>query len=194
VPRSFIAELLREKLSPWVIDPDKVSSALDLCTGSGCLAILMAHVFPSAKIDASDLSSGALQVARRNVGDYKLKNRIRLVKSDLFAALRGRRYDLIVANPPYVNSQSMRMLPREFWSEPRLALAGGEDGLKLVRRILRVAVTHLNKGGLVIVEIGHNRKALEEAFPKLEFCWLETSAGDEYVFLLRREQLLVHRH
>ena len=190
VPRSFIAELLREKLFPWITHPRKIKTALDLGTGSGCLAILMAHAFPNAEIDASDISSAALQVARRNVGDYQLKSKIHLVKSDLFGALRGRRYDLILANPPYVNAQSMRALPKEYRHEPRIALAGGREGLHLVRRILQTASRHLNPNGLLIVEIGHNRKALERAFSKLEFTWLDTSAGDEYVFLLRREQLV----
>ncbi|HVS27382.1 MAG TPA: 50S ribosomal protein L3 N(5)-glutamine methyltransferase [Burkholderiales bacterium] len=190
VPRSFIAELLREKLSPWIVHPHKIGAALDLCTGSGCLAILMALAFPDAKIDASDVSSAALQVARRNVGDYQLKSRIQPIKSDLFGTLRGRRYDLILANPPYVNAQSMHALPKEYRHEPRIALAGGRDGLHLVRRILQTASGHLNPNGLLIVEIGHNRRALERAFPKLEFTWLDTSAGDEYVFLLRREQLI----
>ena len=190
VPRSFIAELLREKLRPWIARPHKIGAALDLCTGSGCLAVLMAHTFPNAEIDASDVSSAALQVARRNIADYKLSNRVHPVKSDLFKALRGRRYDLILANPPYVNTRSMRTLPKEYRHEPRIALAGGYDGLDLVRRILQTASRHLNPNGLLIVEIGHNRKALELAFPKLEFTWLNTSAGDEYVFLLRQKQLV----
>ncbi|MGH8742703.1 MAG: 50S ribosomal protein L3 N(5)-glutamine methyltransferase [Burkholderiales bacterium] len=190
VPRSFIAELLREKLHPWITHPHKIGAALDLCTGSGCLAVLMARIFPNAEIDASDVSSAVLQVARRNIADYKLSNRVHPVKSDLFNALRGRRYDLILANPPYVNTRSMRTLPKEYRHEPRIALAGGYDGLDLVRRILQAASRHLNPNGLLIVEIGHNRKALEHAFPKMELTWLNTSAGDEYVFLLRRKQLV----
>ena len=189
VPRSFIAELLREQLSPWVADPDGVSRALDLCTGSGCLAIVMAHAFPHAQIDAVDISPSALDVAKRNVGDYGLAGRIELVQSDLFASLGGRQYDLIVSNPPYVNAPSMQTLPEEYRREPVGALASGEDGLEHVRTILREAPKHLNKGGLLVVEIGHNRDALEEAFPELPFTWLEVSAGDEHVFLLTREQL-----
>ena len=189
VPRSFIAELLREHLQPWVEDTEAITSGLDMCTGSGCLAILMALTFPNALIDAVDLSTDALDVARRNVADYGLEDQLSLIQSDLFTALEGRRYDLIVSNPPYVNAPSMQTLPEEYRHEPQMALASGEDGLEHVRTILREAPKHLNKGGLLVVEIGHNRDALEEAFPELPFTWLETSAGDEHVFLLTREQL-----
>ena len=189
VPRSFIAELLREHLQPWVEDPEAITSGLDMCTGSGCLAILMALTFPNALIDAVDLSTDALDVARRNVADYGLEEQLNLIQSDLFTALEGRRYDLIVSNPPYVNAPSMQTLPEEYRREPVGALASGEDGLEHVRTILREAPKHLNKGGLLVVEIGHNRDALEEAFPELPFTWLEVSAGDEHVFLLTREQL-----
>lgn len=189
VPRSFIAELLREQLQPWVEDPEAITAGLDMCTGSGCLAILMALTFPNAQIDAVDLSTDALDVARRNVADYGLEDQLSLIQSDLFTALKGRRYDLIVSNPPYVNAPSMLTLPEEYRREPVGALASGEDGLEHVRTILREAPKHLNKGGLLVVEIGHNRDALEEAFPELPFTWLEVSAGDEHVFLLTREQL-----
>jgi ribosomal protein L3 glutamine methyltransferase len=190
VPRSFIAELLREQLQPWVEDPEAITSGLDMCTGSGCLAILMALTFPNALIDAVDLSSDALDVALRNVADYGLENQLSLIHSDLFTALEGRRYDLIISNPPYVNAPSMQTLPEEYRREPVGALASGEDGLEHVRTILREAPKHLNEEGLLVVEIGHNRDALEEAFPELPFTWLETSAGDEHVFLLTREQLV----
>ncbi len=190
VPRSFIAELLRDQLSPWVEDPETVTSALDLCTGSGCLAILMAHAFPNADIDAADISPDALEVARRNVTDYGLEEHIRLVQSDLFSNLGEQRYDVIISNPPYVNAQSVEALPPEYRHEPELALGSGEDGLDATRVILREAPRHLNPGGILVVEIGHNRAAVETAFPDLSFNWLETSAGDEYVFLLEREQLV----
>ncbi len=190
VPRSFIAELLREQLQPWVEDPEAVTSGLDMCTGSGCLAILMALTFPNALIDAVDLSTDALDVARRNVADYGLEDTLSLIQSDLFTALEGRRYDLIVSNPPYVNAPSMQILPNEYLHEPQMALASGEDGLEHVRMILREAPKHLNKDGLLVVEIGHNRDALEETFPELPFTWPETSAGDEHVFLLTREQMV----
>lgn len=189
VPRSFIAELLREQLQPWVEDPEAITSGLDMCTGSGCLAILMALTFPNARIDAVDLSPDALDVARRNVADYGLEEQLSLIQSDLFTALEGRRYDLIVSNPPYVNAPSVRTLPKEYLHEPEMALGSGADGLDATRVILRDAAKHLNKGGLLVVEIGHNRDALEETFPELQFTWLETSAGDEHVFLLSREQL-----
>lgn len=190
VPRSFIAELLREQLSPWVEDPETVTSALDLCTGSGCLAILMAHAFPNADIDAADISPDALEVAQRNVGDYGLEHHIRLVQSDLFSNLGEQRYDVIISNPPYVNAPSVEALPEEYKHEPELALGSGEDGLDATRIILREAPKHLNPGGILVVEIGHNRDVLEAAYPELPFSWLETSAGDEFVFLLRREQLV----
>jgi ribosomal protein L3 glutamine methyltransferase len=189
VPRSFIAELLRDRLAPWVADAQGVNSVLDLCTGSGCLAVLAAHVFPNARLDAADLSAQALEVARRNVNDYVLGKRVRLVQSDLFDRLARRRYDLILSNPPYVNAAAMRVLPREYRREPRLALAGGRDGLALVHRMLAQAVGHLNPEGLLVVEIGHNRAALEKAYPRLPFTWLETSAGDDYVFMLQKEEL-----
>ena len=190
VPRSFIAELLHERLAPWVMDAEGVTRVLDLCTGSGCLAILAALAFPHAKVDAVDLSRDALDVARRNVADYGLDDRIELVESDLFAGLTGRRYDVIVSNPPYVNAESMAALPPEYLAEPTLALGSGEDGLDATRQILRQAKAHLNPGGLLVVEIGHNRDALETAFPALPFTWLDTSGGDQFVFLLRREELV----
>jgi len=189
VPRSFIAELLRERLAPWVAKPSQVRSALDLCTGSGCLAILAALAFPKAKVDAADLSPGALAVARKNVAAYRLGARVRLVQSDLFGALCGSSYDLIVANPPYVNAASMRRLPQEYRREPEMALASGADGLAHTRAILAQARRHLNPGGLLVVEIGHNRRALERAFSKLPFAWPVVSAGAGFVIALRREEL-----
>ncbi|MEF8727504.1 MAG: 50S ribosomal protein L3 N(5)-glutamine methyltransferase [Accumulibacter sp.] len=189
VPRSFIAELLHERLSPWIDEPDAIGSVLDLCTGSGCLAILAAHAFPTTRVDAVDLSADALAVARRNVADYDLGERIRLLQGDLFSGLGGRRYDLIIANPPYVGAAAMASLPAEYRHEPELALASGEDGLDLTRAILGGAQRHLQAAGLLVVEIGHNRDALEAAFPKTPFTWLDTSAGDQYVFLLHREEL-----
>jgi ribosomal protein L3 glutamine methyltransferase len=189
VPRSFIAELLRERLAPWVREPSRVRSALDLCTGSGCLAILAALAFPKAKVDAADLSADALEVAARNVADYRLARRVRLVRSDLFAALAGRTYDLVVSNPPYVTAASMRRLPEEYRREPEMALASGRDGLAHTRAILAQAGRHLNPGGLLVVEIGHNRRALERAFPQLPFRWPQVAAGAGYVFVLERADL-----
>ncbi|MBK6980642.1 MAG: 50S ribosomal protein L3 N(5)-glutamine methyltransferase [Betaproteobacteria bacterium] len=189
VPRSFIAELLRARLVPWIAKPARLGAVLDLCTGSGCLAILAALAFPKAKVDAADLSPEALAVARKNVAAYRLGARVRPVQSDLFTALAGRSYDLIVSNPPYVKAASMRSLPEEYRREPEMALASGADGLLHTRAILRQARRHLNPGGLLVVEIGHNRKALERAFAKLPFQWPEVSAGAGFVFVLRREDL-----
>ncbi|MCL2344509.1 MAG: 50S ribosomal protein L3 N(5)-glutamine methyltransferase [Desulfobulbus sp.] len=189
VPRSFIAELLDEQLAPWIDPPDEVVSVLDLCTGSGCLAILAALAFPEAEVDAVDLSPEALAVAERNVADYRLDERIRLIQSDAFAQLQGRRYDLILSNPPYVDAASVAALPPEYRHEPDMALGSGADGLDFTRVILREAKQHLHPHGLLLVEIGHNRAALEDAFPDLPFTWLETSAGGDYVFLLHAADL-----
>jgi len=187
VPRSHIAELLQERLRPWLRRP--VRRALDLCTGAGCLAVLAAKAFPRARVDAADLSAGALAVAARNVARHRLRSRVRLVRSDLLAALGARRYDLIVSNPPYVDASTMRALPREYRYEPRLALAGGKDGLSLVQRILQHARDHLEPEGLLVCEIGRGRKALEVAFPRTPFAWPLTSAGTGQVFVLAREDL-----
>lgn len=190
IPRSFIAELLQTQLSPWIGDPDQVTSALDLCTGSGCLAILMAHAFANAQIDAADISVDALAVAHKNVEDYGLQDRISLIESDLFSALQGKRYDLIISNPPYVNAESMAQLPQEYRHEPENALASGADGLDATQQILQHAARHLTEDGILIVEIGHNRDVLELTFPQLPFTWLETSSGDEFVFMLQRQNLI----
>jgi ribosomal protein L3 glutamine methyltransferase len=189
VPRSFIAELLREQLQLWVKNPDDIHTALDMCTGSGCLAILTALAFPNAMVDAVDLSDDALAVARRNVDDYELEEQVRLVKSDLFSNLKGATYDVIISNPPYVNAESMTTLPEEYLREPQMALASGDDGLDHIRVILRESPKYLNKLGFLIVESGHNRDVIESAFPTLPFTWLDVSAGDEFVFLLRAEDL-----
>jgi len=186
VPRSFIAELLRERLRPWVSRP--VRRALDLCTGSGCLAILLALAFPRAAVDATDISRAALAVARKNVKTYRLSRRVRLAQADLLSGVRGK-YDLIVANPPYVGAGAMRKLPPEYHREPRIALAGGADGLAFVRRILEKATEFLRPGGWLVVEVGHNRRRVERAFPRLPFTWAEVSGGDDCVFLLSREDL-----
>ena len=189
VPRSFIAELLEEQLAPWVDDPWAVETALDLCTGSGCLAILAALAFPEARVDAVDLSKEAISVAERNVEEYGLSERIEIIRSDAFANLAGRRYDLIISNPPYVNADSVAALPPEYLHEPVMALGSGKDGLDFTRIILREARRHLTPNGLLVVEIGHNREELEAAYPALPFTWLDTAAGDEFVFLLRAADL-----
>ena len=189
VPRSFIAELLREQLTPWVENPEEVTAVADICTGSGCLAILAAHAFPNAEVDAVDISDNALAVAQRNVSDYGLEAHVNLVKSDMLTALAGRQYDILLSNPPYVDAPSMDGLPQEYRHEPSLALASGSDGLEHTHTLIHEAARHLHPGGLLIVEIGHNRDALEAAYPHLPFTWMEVSGGDEFVFLLTREQL-----
>jgi ribosomal protein L3 glutamine methyltransferase len=190
VPRSFIAELLRNQLSPWITDPHEIGNVLDLCTGSGCLAILAAHAFPNADVDAVDISGAALAVAQRNVADYDLEDCIQLIESDLFAELDDEQYDLIISNPPYVDAESVATLPHEYLSEPKLALGSGEDGLDATRVILENAARHLTENGLLVVEIGHNRDTLEAAYPDLPFVWLEVSAGDQFVFMLHRNDLI----
>ena len=190
VPRSFIAELIPEQFAPWVTDAEEVTSVLELCTGSGCLAVMLADAFGNAHVDAVDLSADALEVARRNVADYEMQDRITLLQSDLYDALPGtQRYDLIITNPPYVNAGSMAKLPPEYQREPQMALAGGDDGMDLVRRIVDGARSRLKPGGILVVEIGNERDHAEAAFPELELTWLSTSAGDDMVFLLTAEQL-----
>ncbi len=193
IPRSFIAELLPDGFTPFVGEPEKVASALDLCTGSGCLAILLAHAYSGADIDAVDVSSDALAVAQRNVADYGLADRINLIRSDLFSNLPEKSYDLIISNPPYVTAMAMEELPQEYRHEPALALAGGDDGLDAVRTILKEAPRFLSPGGVLVVEIGHNRAAAELAFPRLPFVWLETPSSTDCVFLLKREDIVAGR-
>jgi ribosomal protein L3 glutamine methyltransferase len=193
IPRSFIAELLPDGLAPYLPDASTLRSVLDLCTGSGCLAVMLAHGFPGAEVDATDISSDALAVAQRNVSDYGLAGRINLVRSDLFANLSDKSYDLIVCNPPYVTTNAMNALPREYRHEPQMALAGGDDGMDLVRTILREAPRHLNHGGVIVVEVGHNRDAAETAFPRMPFVWLTTASSTDSVFLLTREELVAGR-
>lgn len=194
VPRSFIGELLRSGLftgadGHQLIETDSISSALDLCTGSGCLAILMAHHFPHAMIDAVDLSSDALDVARRNIADHGLEDRIGLIEGDLFNPLAGNRYDLIITNPPYVSAQVMAALPPEYRHEPEMALGSGEDGLDITRRILAEAGQHLNAGGGLLCEIGEDREILEAEFPDLPFLWLDTEESAGEVFWLSAQDL-----
>jgi ribosomal protein L3 glutamine methyltransferase len=188
IPRSYIGDMLADGILP-IGDPRKVKRVLDLCTGSGCLAILAALVFPHARIDATDLSAGALALARRNVKTHRLADRIALHRGDLFQPLAGRRYDLILSNPPYVDARGMARLPPEYRHEPRLALAAGDDGLDLVRRILQEAPRHLTKNGALLCEIGRGRKPLEAAFPRLPFLWLDTEQSEGEVFWITRADL-----
>jgi len=194
VPRSPIAELLdSDALAPWLPEPDSVASVLDLCTGSGCLAIFAARAFPDAQVDAVDISADALTVARANVDEHGLQARIRLHQSDGFNNLPERRYDLIVCNPPYVNADSMTALPAEYRHEPELALAGGADGMTLIARILADAPRHLRPDGILVLEIGHEADNFHAAFPHIEPLWLDTESDNTagHVMLLTREQLVL---
>jgi ribosomal protein L3 glutamine methyltransferase len=193
VPRSYIADLLPGELGPFVGDATRVSAALDLCTGSGCLAILLAHAYPNADVDATDISPDALAVAQRNVSDYGLAGRINLIRSDLFENLPEKSYDLVICNPPYVTSMAMQTLPAEYRHEPSLALAAGDDGMDAVRTIVRDAARFLSPDGVLVVEVGHNRDAAEAAFPRLPFVWLETPEASDSVFLVRRADLVAGR-
>ena len=189
VPRCFIAELIPNWFSPWVADPYAVENVLELCTGSGCLAILMADVYQNAVVDAVDISTDALAVAERNIRDYKLEGRVNPIESDLYENVHFKKYDLIVTNPPYVNADSMGKLPPEYLREPQIALHGGADGMDLVRKIVAGAAERLTPEGILVVEIGNEAEYAEAAFGHLGLTWLTTSAGDEAVFLLTAEQL-----
>jgi len=190
IPRSFIAELLvNDGLQPWIEFPELVNSAADICTGSGCLGVLLADAFPDASIDVVDISPDAIDVCNINIANYGLQARVTAIKSDMFSALKGKKYDLIISNPPYVDAPSMAELPAEYRNEPQLALGSGVAGLDHTHTILREAANYLNEDGILIVEIGHNRDALLEAYPDLPFTWLEVSSGDEFVFLLTKSQL-----
>lgn len=190
VPRSPISELLSQQLVPWISDPDNVYSALDLCTGSGCLAILMAFAFDNAQIDAVDISQDALDVAEQNISYYQLDGRITTQQSDLFRQLPDTEYDLIVCNPPYVNSQSMSGLPPEYQHEPDTALAGGTDGMTLIRSILADAPNFMAPEGVLVLEIGHEYMNFVAAFPALNPVWLSTEHAEDQILLLTREQLV----
>lgn len=190
VPRSPIAELLMNQLSPWIADPFEITGILDLCTGSGCLAIIAAHQFPEAFVDATDISKDALDVALINVEKHGMQDRLNLHHGSLYDPLPvSAQYDLIISNPPYVNSASMLKLPPEYRHEPSLALAGGDDGMDLVRTIIEQAPTHLRDNGLLLIEIGHERSYFEAAFPELEPIWLDTAEASDQILLLTKEQL-----
>jgi ribosomal protein L3 glutamine methyltransferase len=188
VPRSPFAELVAARFEPW-IDPARVGRILDIGTGSGCIAIACAKAFPEARVDAVDISPGALAVARRNVARHGVGDRLELLQGDVFEPLGERRYDLIVSNPPYVSDDEMASLPQEYRHEPDLALRAGGDGLDVVRRILDGAPAHLAAGGAIFVEVGDSDERLARAFPRLPFTWLEFEHGGGGVFVLRRDQL-----
>ena len=195
VPRSFIAELLdfneegEHGLQPWIEHPELINSAADICTGSGCLGILLANAFPDAAIDVVDISADAIAVCNINIANYELQAQITAIQSDMFAALKNKKYDLIISNPPYVDAPSMAKLPTEYRNEPQIALGSGVAGLDHTHTILREAAKHLNDDGILVVEIGHNRDALEAAYPDMAFTWLQVESGDQFVFLLTKEQL-----
>lgn len=191
VPRSFIAELLADAtIDAWL--SDQTLRVLDLCTGNGSLAVLAAMAWPDVQVDAIDLSADALQVARINVDRHGLADRIRLLQGDGLAPAEGA-YDLILCNPPYVNSASMQALPLEYQAEPALALAGGSDGMDFIRQMLEKAPDHLSEHGVLVLEIGNERAYFEAAFPALEVAWLDTSAGEDQVLLITRDALVAAR-
>ena len=194
VPRSYLGELMFSGIfggeeAPLIADPDNVGSVLDLCTGSGCLAIIAAGIFPGAEIDATDLSADALDVARINVGEHGLEERISLFQGDLFEPLEGRSYDLIIANPPYVPGGEVQAFPPEYGHEPVMAHLAGDDGLDIVRRILDQAADFLNPGGGLLCEVGTGRERLVNAYPHLDFLWLDTEESEGEVFWITREDL-----
>jgi len=190
IPRSYFAELLEDGFSPWIRNPDEVTAAMGMCTGSGCLAILMAHAFPNAAIVAVDISQDALDVAAENIAAYGLEDRITLVLSDGFASVPAQRFDFILSNPPYVTREAMDALPPEYLHEPGLALGSGEDGLDLVRTLLKDAPRYLTPDGVLAIEVGHNRHIVENAFPDLAPTWVSAPGGEDKIFVLERGQLL----
>ena len=195
VPRSYIGELMFTGIfggdeAALIEDTSIVTSVLDLCTGSGCLAIIAGGIFPDAEVDAADLSADALEVARINVDEHDVANRVNLLHGDLFEAVEGRTYDLIISNPPYVAGGEVQAFPPEYGHEPAMAHLGGEDGLDLVRRILGEAADHLNPGGGLLCEIGTGRERLVDDYPQLDFLWLDTEESEGEVFWITREQLL----
>jgi ribosomal protein L3 glutamine methyltransferase len=191
VPRSYIAELLVDAEESATLDAwlsDRTRRVLDLCTGNGSLAVIAAMAYPEIEVDASDISAGALELARINVARHGMEKRIAVLESDLFASLRGT-YDLILCNPPYVTDASMSALPAEYRAEPALALAGGADGMDLIRRIVAEAPAHMSEDAVLVIEVGHERRRFEAVFPRLECAWLETSGGNDCVVLVERQAL-----
>lgn len=194
IPRSFIAELLEESLSPWIDDPESVTSVLDMCTGSGCLAILAAETFPNAAVTGADISPDALDVAKINRTRFGLDDDLELVQTDLFTNLKGRKFDLIISNPPYVTEEAMEELPAEYRHEPALALGAGRDGMDILRRMMPVLADYLTEDGMAVIEIGDGREAFEALWPTLPVTWLTTSGGDDMVFLVKRSDLKDYFH
>ena len=189
IPRSYIAELIEKNFDGLLPDPARIHSILDMCTGSGCLAILLAEKFPQAEVDAVDISSDALEVAEINIADYEFENRVYPIQSDLFENLQNTKYDLIISNPPYVTEASMEGLPQEYRYEPSLALVAGADGMDIIDRLLKEVKAHLNDNGVLIVELGDGAENFKERFPNIEVTWLPTSGGKDQVFMFKKEQL-----
>ena len=188
VPRSHIGDFIPDGFSPWVV-PERVGAILDLCTGSGCIAVALALQFPDVRVDAADIDPHALDVAKINVERYQCSERVRLVESNLFDQLKGRRYDLIVTNPPYVSSSEMALLPDEYHHEPPIALCSVDNGLSLVKQILCECAQHLTPGGHLVMELGNSAEALENAFPNIAFMWLTSNSGESVVLIISAEQL-----
>ena len=188
IPRSPFAELIERQFRPW-ITYNEVSNLLDLCTGSGCMAIAAAKMFPEAKVDAVDLSEKALAIAKINLERYGMKKQVNLIQSDLFCKLKGKKYDVIMSNPPYVSEEEMKSLPKEYKHEPSFALASEDNGLQIVIKILQLANSYLTEKGILLVEVGNSKTALEKRFPEAPFLWLDFTFGGDGVFLLTAEQL-----
>ena len=188
VPRSPIAELVEAQFTPWV-NPDEVESVLDLCTGSGCIGIACAYAFPIAEVDLADISKDALDVATINVEKHDAKQRVSVIQSDLFDGLKGKQYDIIVSNPPYVDAEDISGMSDEFHHEPELGLSSGSDGLECTRKILKQAADHLTDEGILVLEVGNSQYALAEEFPELPFQWVDFERGGEGVFILTKAQL-----
>ena len=192
IPRSPLAELIERQFTPWV-EPERVKNILDLCSGSACIAIACAHAFPTAKIDALELSTKALEVAKINIEQHRVSDRVHLMKSDLFSTLTNQKYDIIVSNPPYVNAADFADMPNEFTKEPEMALVSGEDGLNITRIILAKAAQYLTDQGILVVEVGNSAEALIDDYVTIPFTWLEFAHGGEGVFLLTKSQLEAHQ-
>ena len=188
VPRSPIAEMVEAQFTPWV-NPDEVESLLDLCTGSGCIGISCAYAFPMAEVDLADISTEALDVARINIDKHDAGHRVSIIHSDLFAGLGGKKYDIIVSNPPYVDADDIAGMSAEFKHEPELGLSSGDDGLECTRKILKHAASHLTEEGILVLEVGNSQYALAEEFPDLPFQWVDFERGGDGVFVLTKAQL-----